>query len=432
MGTADQTETTSLADLVPEQPVPVAETGERIASLDFIRGIAVMGILAANIFSMAQPIAASFYPGAFLVPHSGAEDWMWLAQLVLIDGKMRGLFALLFGAGLCLFIERARAHGGSRMLQMRRLGWLALFGLGHFYFVWQGDILFAYAISGMVLTLFFLDFSPKTLLVLGLLGHLAGAIFYMATLGSMQWVVDSGEPDSAVLADVRGAFAAAAEDDLADGRTEAVIRQEGSYGEFVAHTAMNHGTEPFWGLSDLPFEVLPSMLLGMALYRMGLFGRASGSRRGLWVAWLVLAGGAAVTAMIGWLTLQGGLTYHSTMAAIFGWTHIPRVAMVVALAILLTAFAASHRGRFVEAVSAAGRAAFTNYLGTSIVMLFVFGNWGLDLFGRLGRAELYAVVVLAWTVMLLWSSLWLARFRYGPLEWLWRCLTYGKRFPLRR
>jgi uncharacterized protein len=76
--------------------------------------------------------------------------------------------------------------------------------------------------------------------------------------------------------------------------------------------------------------------------------------------------------------------------------------------------------------------AFSNYLGTSILMMFVFHGWALGLFGELGRLELLGVVLATWAAMLAWSPAWLARFRYGPLEWLWRCLTYGKLFPLIR
>ena len=106
--------------------------------------------------------------------------------------------------------------------------------------------------------------------------------------------------------------------------------------------------------------------------------------------------------------------------------------MVLGLVILLAIHAPTVGGWLSDRIIAAGRAAFTNYLGTSIVMLFVFGNWGLDLFGQFGRSELYLVVLAAWVLMLAWSRPWLARFRYGPLEWLWRCLTYGRVFALRR
>ncbi len=89
-------------------------------------------------------------------------------------------------------------------------------------------------------------------------------------------------------------------------------------------------------------------------------------------------------------------------------------------------------GWLVERISAAGRAAFTNYIGTSLVMLLVFHGWAGGLYGELGRSELYLVMFATWALMLLWSKPWLARFRFGPLEWLWRCLTYWRIFPLRR
>ena len=419
-------------DLIVPDTQPVALAGGRIGSLDFIRGIAVMGILAANIHAFGQPMLASIYPAAFAVDHSPSEDWMWAAQLVLIDGKMRGLFALLFGAGLYLFIEKAWASGASRVLQIKRLGWLAVFGLIHFYFIWQGDILFAYAASGLVLTLVFLDLSARSQLVLGVLGMIAGAILYMTSLGFMQSVVDAGEPDNEALAGVYTAFVEVADEEIADNLAELEIKQDGTYGEYVGHMFEVHGGDPFWGVLDLPFEIMPFMLLGMALYRMGLFeGRFNRRKQVLW-GWVMLLAGGALTAIIAVMTLQNGLTYYATLAAKAGWTVLPRAAMVVGLAFLLSAYATREGGWLHARVSAAGRAAFTNYLGTSIVLLPVFSPWGLDLFGVLGRTELYMVVLAAWVVMLLWSKPWLDRFRYGPLEWLWRCLTYGKVFAITR
>ena len=147
------TETHAIAAASPDQPqaraAPLGASPDRIASLDFIRGIAVMGILAANIVAFGQPFAAYMYPDAFLTPHGEAENWMWVAQFVLVDGKMRALFSLLFGAGLYLFLEKAWARGQGRWLQVRRLLWLGLFGLLHFFLIWTGDILFLYAVSGL-------------------------------------------------------------------------------------------------------------------------------------------------------------------------------------------------------------------------------------------------------------------------------------------
>lgn len=410
----------------------MAETGNRIASLDFIRGIAVMGILAANIFSMGQPFTAYMYPPAFTVPHSVNEDWMWVAQFVLIDGKMRGLFTLLFGAGLYLFMEKAWTKGATRWLQARRLFWLAVFGLIHYYFIWRGDILFLYAVCGLVALAFFIGMSAKNQMVLGLLGYLAGGIFYAGTMLFMQNVAEGDHGGSVALEQVQADFIEAQERDLADGVAETRIRQDGSYFDLVGHTFEKHATDQFTMLLFFAFETLPLMLIGMALYRWGLFeGRMNPRRQRLW-GWVGLAVGAGAFLLIALATKAGGITYYGALAAFVGTSHFPRLAMVLGLVALLALYAPRAKGRLGARVSAAGRAAFTNYIGTSLVMLLVFGNWGLDLFGMLGRTELYGVVILAWIAMLLWSKAWLASFRYGPLEWLWRCLTYGKRFPIAR
>ena len=129
----------------PDQPVGA---GERLVTLDFIRGIAVLGILFPNIVAYANPTMAYFWPKALPGGAEPFDEWVWLGQLVLIDGKFRGLFTLLFGAGMMLFIERVWARDGTRWLQARRLFWLMLFGLAHFFLLWTGDILFMYAIAG--------------------------------------------------------------------------------------------------------------------------------------------------------------------------------------------------------------------------------------------------------------------------------------------
>lgn len=415
----------------PDRPQPVAETGGRITNLDFIRGIAVMGILAANIFGMAQPFTAYMFPEAFTVPHSEAEDWMWVWQLVLVDGKMRGLFTLLFGAGLYLFTEKAWAKCATAGLQARRLLWLGLFGLLHFFFIWRGDILFFYAVSGLV-ALLFIGLSVRKQLVLGILGYIAGGILYGSMFGLMQMVADAPVADNAAMQSAQTGMLEAAETDLADGRTETQIRQDGSYFDYAAHNFEAHTFDPLVALMMFAFETLPLMLIGMAIYRMGFFsGGISDRKLRLWGLGGVVLGGA-LTLWIAVSAKVGGFTYYGTLAAFMGWSHFPRIFMTLGLAALLVSFAPKTGGWLSDRVSAAGRAAFTNYLGTSVVMLLVFSNWGLDLFGALGRSELYLVTAGAWVVMLAWSKPWLERFRYGPLEWLWRCLTYGRRFPIRR
>ncbi|MFK4002942.1 DUF418 domain-containing protein [Qipengyuania sp. NPDC077563] len=415
----------------PDNARPVALAGGRIASLDFIRGIAVLGILAANIFAMGQPFTAYMYPGAFTTGHSQSEDWMWAAQLVLIDGKMRGLFTLLFGAGVYLFMEKAWAKGETRWLQVKRLLWLGLFGLVHFFLIWRGDILFSYAAAGL-LALLFLRLSARKQMVIGVLAYIAGGLFYVISMVFMQITADGPVPDSPELAQVQKDFQSGAETDLEDGRLETTIRQDGSYPEFVSHTVKEHGTDPVASSWLIVFETLPLMLIGMALYRYGLFeGRLDHRKQRLW-GWAGLLSGGVLTGWIALATLDGGFTYYSTLSAFLGTSHFPRLFMTLGYVALLALHAPRAGSWLGDRLSAAGRVAFTNYLGTSIVMLVVFGNWGLDLFGVFGRSELYLVVLASWIIMLAWSKPWLDRFRYGPLEWVWRCLTYGRRFTLRR
>ncbi|MXO94951.1 DUF418 domain-containing protein [Erythrobacter aquimaris] len=388
-----------------------------------------MGILAANIFAMGQPFTAYMYPTAFTVPHSAAEGWMWVTQFVLIDGKMRGLFSLLFGAGLYLFMEKTWAKGGTVWLQIKRLLWLSLFGAIHFFFIWRGDILFLYALCGLIVVAIFIGMSMRKQLAFGILAYIVGTLLY-GSLIAMQFVADA-EVDSAVYGQMQEELQKGAEEDLQDGRLETQIRQDGTYGDYVTHNISAHAGDLAF-VMFFAFETLPLMLFGMVLYRKGLFdGRWRPRSLGA-SAWVSLLVGGVLTLWIALATKAGGITYYGSLAAFVGWTHIPRLFMVLGLVILLAIHAPTAGGWLSDRITAAGRAAFTNYLGTSIVMLFVFGNWGLDLFGRFGRTELYLVVLVSWFVMLLWSKLWLDRFRFGPFEWAWRCLTYGRVFPIRR
>ena len=174
------------------------------------------------------------------------------------------------------------------------------------------------------------------------------------------------------------------------------------------------------------------MLIGMAAYRYGLFdGGVDPGRQRRW-GWGLLVIGTALTVPVALWAKDGGLTYYGTLAAMVGYSMLPRGLVILGLVALLALWGQSAGGWLAERIAAAGRAAFTNYLGTSVVMLLVFHGWAGGLFGELGRSELYLVMLATWVLMLLWSKPWLERYRFGPLEWLWRCLTYRKLFALRR
>ncbi len=415
----------------PATIAPVA-SGERIATLDFIRGLAVMGILAANIVAFGQPFDAYMYPAAFLTDPADPGGWMWIAQFVAVDGKMRGLFTLLFGAGLVLFMEKAWARGATRALQVWRLVILMAFGLVHFFLIWPGDILFLYAATGL-LALGALRWSIKAQLAAGLAGYMLGVIVWGMAM-SMPWlIVETPFGDSSPeLAQQRAGLIAGIDATLAESAVPNAAIAAGDYSTLVMHRLTAEWYDPIVNALLFGFETFPLILLGMALYRLGFFSGAFDRRQMLRWGWAgVVIGGLAHLA-IGLVMRADGFSYYGTLAAFVGWSPLPRLWMVLGLAALLVVWAPSATGWLGDRVRAAGRAAFTNYLGTSIVMMFVFHGWALGLFGELSRPALYLVMVLAWVIMLAWSKPWLDRYRYGPLEWLWRCLTYRKLFPLRR
>ncbi len=408
-----------------------AISDERISSLDFIRGLAVMGILAANIVAFGQPFTAYMFPEEFLVPDGDKGGWLWVAQFVLIDGKMRGLFTLLFGAGLMLFMERAWARGSTRWLQARRLMWLLLFGLPHFYFIWRGDILTYYAIVGL-LVLLCLKWSISTQFRVGLFGYIIGALVYAAMMGPLHFVGETEFGNQPEHSEMRAGLEAAKAEAIKAEAIDTKYKIEGDYAALTQRRFEERGTEPLSNLSLFIFETFPLMLLGVAVYRMGLFnGGMDPARQRFW-GWMGLGVGGLLHLLIALWAKSTGFAYYATLAAFMAFSPIPRLIMVLGLAALLAQYAPRATGWLGQRISAVGRAAFTNYLGTSIVMLFVFHGWALGLYGQLNRPQLYVVVLLTWALMLLWSKPWLERYRFGPLEWLWRCLTYGELIALKR
>lgn len=410
-----------------------ARLSERISSLDFIRGIAVMGILAANIIAFGQPFTAAIYPDAFLVPTADPDGWLWLAQFVLIDGKMRALFTLLFGAGIVLFMERAWARGETRWLQARRLMWLALFGLIHFYFIWEGDILFLYAVSGL-LGLLCIGLNSKAKIALGAAFYLLGGLMFTGMFAGMMMFAQLDASENPELAMSQADMGTVKTEMMAEDAVTTSLIQAGDYAGFVANNLDPDGGlyDPLTSLFFSGFETIPLMLIGMALYQLGFFTGHLNKRKMRNWGWAGVIIGGGVSLLIGLWNQSLGFGFWDTNLSFIGLSTFPRLPMAVGMAALLVLYAPKATGWLGQRVCAAGRAAFTNYLGTSVVMLFVFHGWALGLHGELSRPQLYLVAALGCVIMLAWSKPWLDRYRYGPLEWLWRCLTYGRWYPLKR
>ncbi|HYN46303.1 MAG TPA: DUF418 domain-containing protein [Allosphingosinicella sp.] len=411
---------------------PYAPPAGRVATLDILRGVAVMGILAMNIVAFAMPMQAYFNPLAY--GDGAVEDVAtWFVNFVFVDGKMRGFFSFLFGASMLLVVERARAAGGSgASIHYRRMFWLLLFGLAHLYLIWWGDILSHYALVGMIAYLFH-KLRPSTLIKWAIALLIVEFAFF-ASGAAYFFVVQAAAAAPGASAEAVAAFQSMSHEFAplagpALGQDLALFR--GDYPGIVAHRV---GAMLFAPLRQLPFfgpETLAYMLLGMAGLKSGFLAGAWDLARYRRTAAITLAIAIPAYALLAIANLATGFRFPELFAISLAGTVPFRPLMVVgyaAIVILLT----RRGGALVERIAAAGRAAFTNYLGTSIVMTTIFYGYGLAFYGHVGRPALYLFVLGMWALMLLWSKPWLERFRYGPLEWLWRSLARGRIEPMRK
>ena len=408
-----------------------AAGADRIVTLDIIRGIAVMGIFSVNIIAFSMIEAAYGNPAAFGGSH-GADLFVWAANLIVVDGKMRTLFSMLFGASTLLVIDRALASGQSgAKVHYARMTVLFVIGLVHYHLIWWGDILNLYAATGMV-AFFFRNRSIRTLLICGLLFMLFSMALFGAIVAQM-WQSDlvahaPGASRAAIRSwnDFASMFYPTAQQIAAD---QALHR--GSWAGLAFHQLV---TNAFGWIPPLILffpETLALMLFGMAGYRSGfLTGRwEDGTYR------RVAAGGLTIGALASAALIYADLTTRFYAPILLGgfvvWLAPFRVLMAAGYAALIILLS-RRRGWLATRLAAVGRAAFTNYLGTSLVATFVFYGWGLGLYGHVSRAEAWLLVPVVWLIMLAWSKPWLDRFQYGPLEWVWRSLARWQIQPMRK
>lgn len=400
--------------------------GVRIAVLDLARGIAVLGILVINMPVFAGPMIAGASP-AWAGSASFADIASFSAAFVIFEGKMRAMFGMLFGASLLLFLDRAEDAGRDGVrAQLRRLAWLALFGYAHFLFFWWGDILFTYAIAGMIaLTLRRLD-APHLFaasLALTVLAATFGALRAFPTLAAIEMVHDGAA--GPVLRD----WAWKAERAMRAGAQAQIAEYSSGMLEQVALRLREKPLFPLRQALDTVVEALSYMLIGMAMLRSGLF-TGGWSARG--VRRLAVGGiglGLMLTLPLLWWMLTRGFPLAASVLAPYYLGVVGRLAQAAGYLAAIVLFArVLLTSRIGQHLAAAGRMAFSNYLGATIMMTAIFHGWGLGLIGRhYGHATLMLFVAGGWGVMLAWSQPWLARFGIGPLEALWRWLAGSRR-----
>jgi uncharacterized protein len=408
------------------------EPQPRIATLDVVRGVAVMGILAMNIVAFAMPFQAYMNPAAFGT-EGPADLASWVFGFIFVDGKMRGLFSFLFGASMLLVIERAEAKGeGAARIHFRRMLWLLLFGLLHLYLIWFGDILSGYALVGMI-AWFFHGLPTRSLVRWGIGLLLVQLLVFAGVAAASFQLSGAAAAPGAPASDVEEWRRLEAQFGVLAGAplAQKLAIYTGGYGGILADRVSLNALAPLKALFMFGWETLAYFLFGMAALKSGFL-------RGGWsdaayrrIAATGFAIGIPVYALLAWLLIRDDFSVPMVFAVAMAATVPFRPLMVVATAALIILLA-RRGGALLDRIAAAGRAAFTNYIGTSIVMTSVFYGYGGGLFGELSRAELWLVVLPMWALMLAWPKPWLDRFRYGPLEWLWRSLSRGERQPMRK
>jgi uncharacterized protein len=403
---------------------------DRIFSLDVIRGVAVMGIFSVNIIAFAMIEAAYFNPPAYGGWH-GASLGLWAANMLVIDGKMRTLFSMLFGASTLLVIERAEAAGRSGpRVHVRRMLVLLGFGLVHFYLIWFGDILTLYAVSGLVAFLF-RKLPVHRLVALGAAFLIVSMLIFTGYMFS-QYQADSaahaaGATRKAIEEwnDGLGAFYPSAAK-IAEDRALHL----GSWLGLVQHN-LKHWSQIVPSTVTFMPDTIGLMLIGMAGYKSGFLTGEWDDAAYARAARIAIPIGLAACAAIVAYDLASNFYIIGAFSAfiVVATPFITVMALGYAALIILLS---RRQGWLAKRIAAAGRCAFTNYLGTSLVATFVFYGWGLGLYGSLSRWQAWLLVPVVWLMMLAWSQPWLEHFNYGPFEWAWRSLSRGKLQPMRK
>ncbi|MFM2371832.1 MAG: hypothetical protein RIS85_1554 [Pseudomonadota bacterium] len=394
----------------------------RIDVLDFLRGVAVLGILAINVTGFWGPSLATFSPD---IPsmETGAAGWFAFA-FVVFEGKMRALFSLLFGASMVLFAEAAERRGfDPDHAQVRRLLWLMVFGYLHFALLWWGDILLPYALCGMG-ALLLRQLPPAHLAGIALPFYLLAqgieALFDLPGIFTEQAILAgmAGQSDVAEQAAMMQRIAVSVAEDnaiLNAGFVEAIRLK-------LTHSAL----QPFTTTLSTFTETMPLMLLGMALIRSGFFTTWPRPRLVAIATGGIILGGIPTLLALQWLASHGWPP-RAMFAAIEHGMALPHLLMALGYAAGLVLLFPRMRGTGAgRALMAAGRCAFSNYIGTTVLMGAIFSGWGLGLGPELSRVWLPAFVLLGWIAMLAWPHWWLSRHAQGPLEALWRKLALSR------
>jgi uncharacterized protein len=395
---------------------------ERIISLDMLRGIAVLGILIMNIQSYSMISAAYINPTAY-GDLTGMNKWVWILSHLFADQKFMSIFSLLFGAGIFLFTERLTAKGDSSLrLHYRRTFWLFLIGITHSYLLWYGDILVSYALCALVIVLF-RNLSPKVLIFIGLFLIMIPSLIYLMFGISWDFIPPEGQ--------------------------EGIIHSWNSTPDLIAKEINTYrsgwldqmslrikeaiGFQTFIFLIYTGWRVTGMMMIGMALYNLKILSAKKSisfytinTLIGLLIGLPIIILGIIENFALEWkahYSMFIGWQFNYWGSVFLAWAYIC-IAMLVCKLL--------KNSKIITVFASVGRMALSNYLLQTVICTFIFYGHGFGYFGSVERTEQIFLVMIIWILQLILSPLWLARFRFGPVEWLWRSLTYWKRQPMLR
>ena len=399
-------------------------------------------------FGLPAPLC---YGDLSVLKETGANFKAWYYIGMSVEGTQRALFSILFGAGILLFIGRKEKNTEGLMPAdyfVRRQLWLLVFGLFNaFVLLWFWDILFQYAICGLIMFAF-RRLSPRNLLIgavvcLGLQMARDNTLFYrdkkviltgeaLAQKDTTQVKLTPDEKEKV------GAMTARKERNSAGAKKKtmenSLRKVRGDYASFYDYQSERSFQGEVHYTYDGLWDVLIFMFLGMAFYKNGvLLGHAP-----IRIYWLLFLGGMSVGVLLTWLRLKSQIDLNFNSYEIAKQTpvelyEIGRTFRAVGiLGLIMLLYKSGLFGWFFALMRPVGQMAFTNYLMQSFMVGLFFYGIGFGMFGKLQRFEIYYVVAAVWAIEIVWSHLWLRFFRFGPLEWCWRSLTYWKLQPINR
>ncbi|SPE28518.1 conserved membrane hypothetical protein [Candidatus Sulfopaludibacter sp. SbA3] len=425
-------------------PIGPITPEERINSLDTLRGFALLGILPANVLVFGMHLAAGSDPtvagGA-----AGLNLVSWALYRILIVGKMRCLFSMVFGASMILLTSRAEERSGTTAADIyyRRDLWLLLFGLAHAFLLFWGDILYPYALCALILFPFRKLPAKKLLIIGGLFiafkaGWSAVDAFHQLERRDLAAAAAAAGKVGKKPAEVQAEAAKELEAQRKQRKPSSAELEKDArtwrgnpwevIGARAKALAVWHGL-PYYDPANC--DIWSMMFIGMGLFKLGVFSAARSFRLYTWIAVIGCLIGIPLNSYTAWLAVKSNFDRVT-----FAFTHvaydIERLPIALACMALLMILCKAGALRWLTSrLAAIGQMALSNYIMQSLVCTFVFTGYGFGLYGRLERYQLYYVVAGCWAMSLAASPVWLRHYRFGPLEWCWRSLTYWKKQPMR-